>query len=204
MLSIYKFTFNPEWSVHTTIRDYHIVEFLSAQSQNGKVTVWAIVDKEKENNVSEIFISGTGWSISDDNKYWMNKENFIDTVQDDWGLVWHVFGIVNPTKANEPVEETEQEEVVEEENEEKLDFTPTKKLIEASGILNATSVEDYIKAFAKAYDIIHEAMLNEAEKEYDRQFKEQAKAINNQKVVDKFSKEHPSRANARKDILKNI
>lgn len=203
MLSIYKFTFNPEWSVHTTIRDYHIVEFLSAQLQEGKVTVWAIVDTKKENNLAEVFISGTGWTLSDDNRYWCNKENFIDTVQDDWGLVWHVFGFVHPTKANHNEETTQSQEVTQAE-EEKLDFTPTKKLLEASGVLKATSVEDYINAFNKAYDIVYKAMLKEAEKEYDRQFKEQAKAVNNQRATEKFSKEHPSRANAREHILKNI
>ena len=175
MLSIYKFTFNPEWSVHTIIRDYHIVEFLSAQLQDGKVTVWAIVDKEKENNVSEIFICGTGWSIGEDNKYWFNKENFIGTVQDNWGLVWHVFGIVNPTKANKPVEETEQEET------QYLRKIPT--------------LEDCIKAVTKAYDMAYNELMKEAE---ELTIKEVEKNMNN------FAKEHPSRANVRKDILKNI
>lgn len=175
MLSIYKFTFNPEWSVHTTIRDYHIVEFLSAQLQNEKVTVWAIVDTEKENNLAEVFISGTGWTLGDDNRYWCNKENFIDTVQDNWGFVWHVFGIVNPTKANEPVEKTEQEEV----------YAPHKM----------PSLEEIVKAFEKAYDIAYEGVMKEVE-ELTR--KEVEKNVKN------FAKEHPTRANARDHILKNI
>jgi hypothetical protein len=180
MLSIYKFTFNPEWSVHTTINDYHIVEFLSAQLQNGKVTVWAIVDKEKENNVSEIFICGTGWSIGEDNKYWFSKENFINTVQDDWGLVWHVFGIVNPTKANEPVKETEQEE---------------QKQEEVYALNKMPTLEECVKAFTKAYDIAYNEIMKEAE---ELTTKEVKKNMNN------FANEHPSRANARKNILKNI
>ena len=188
MLSIYKFTFNPEWSVHTFIRDYHIVEFLSAQLQDGKVTVWAIVDKEKENNVAEIFICGTGWSIGEDNKYWFSKENFIGTVQDDWGLVWHVFGIVNPTKANSKEKATQSQEQTQTEDEKSTE-TETYTLREMSNL------EEIVKAFERAYGIAYEEVTKEAE-ELVR------KVVN--KNIKNFANEHPSRANAREHILKNI
>ena len=188
MLSIYKFTFNPEWSVHTTIRDYHIVEFLSAQLQNGKVTVWAIVDTKKENNLAEVFISGTGWSLSDDNRYWCNKENFIDTVQDDWGLVWHVFGIVHPTKENHQEKATQSQEETQAKEEKNAET-------ETYALRKMPSLEEIVKAFEKAYDIAYEGVMKEVE-ELTR--KEVEKNVKN------FAKEHPTRANAREHILKNI
>lgn len=189
MLSIYKFTFAPEYSVHTFIRDYHIVEFLSAQLQDGKVTVWAIVDKEKENNVSEIFICGTGWSIGEDNKYWLNKENFIGTVQDNWGLVWHVFGIVNPTKTNFKEKASQSQE----ETQAAQDKQNVKT--ETYALNKMPTLEECIRAFAKAYDAVFNEVMTEAEELTKKEV---------EKNVNSFANEHPLRVNARKDILKNI
>ena len=37
---------------------------------------------------------GTGWHLGNEKPEWATKANFIDTVQDPDGLVWHIFGVL--------------------------------------------------------------------------------------------------------------
>lgn len=63
---------------------------LSVQEQNGKMTIWAMVDPAQPVVKIPFRIIGTGWKVDgtgDDPADLL----FIDTVQMPDGLVWHVF-----------------------------------------------------------------------------------------------------------------
>lgn len=53
--------------------------------QGGGIVLWAIVDPEENDTLSEFFVRGTGHPMT-------GEENIhIGTVQDPHGFVWHVF-----------------------------------------------------------------------------------------------------------------
>lgn len=63
-----------------------IEQLLKVEWQDGTGAVlWAIVNDELENNTWKITSLGTGWTIPD------GVDDYIGTVQDDFGYVWHYF-----------------------------------------------------------------------------------------------------------------
>lgn len=59
-------------------------EFIAARMQNGRITVWAIVDPLAETELRQFQVYGTGEELRS------KKEDFIGTVFDG-PFVWHVF-----------------------------------------------------------------------------------------------------------------
>jgi hypothetical protein len=85
MKKIYKYELPPCPGVVTTIRD-EIFQFLEVQMQNGKPTLWALVDPEATiEEPTHIMSFGTGWEIPND------VDKYIGTLQDSEGYVWHYF-----------------------------------------------------------------------------------------------------------------
>lgn len=63
-------------------------EILTAQIQNGDISIWALLDPEKEQELVRFAIRGTGHRINGD------EGRYIATVQKD-GFVWHIFATEN-------------------------------------------------------------------------------------------------------------
>lgn len=63
-------------------------EFLTVQMQNNKATFWFKVDTDSNECVKSYVLYGTGWEI---NEYDSTNEEYIATVQDTDGFVWHIF-----------------------------------------------------------------------------------------------------------------
>jgi hypothetical protein len=61
---------------------------LSVQTQNGWITFWALVDESRSLEERRFYILPTGGIIADD---LIPRLKFIDTIQDSFGLVFHVF-----------------------------------------------------------------------------------------------------------------
>lgn len=91
MVKIYKDKLGIEGNI-ITIKG-RIKKILTVQLQNGWPHVWyEVSDKEwvKDREIKIIAI-GTGWEISDTSVYW----NYVGTVQDVDGYVWHYYSDVN-------------------------------------------------------------------------------------------------------------
>jgi hypothetical protein len=89
MKTIYKYTL--ELADHQTIEVPADAEFLTAQMQNGKLCVWAIVDTDNLTEKEYFVIVGTGSGMPDRPKILQ----FLGTVQQAGGaLIWHVFRAV--------------------------------------------------------------------------------------------------------------
>ena len=67
-------------------------QILSAQVQDGVMTLWAVVNPDSPKMPHTIAIYGTGNYITDE-----NLGTFIGTLQVDW-MVWHIFdqGVKTP------------------------------------------------------------------------------------------------------------
>lgn len=63
-------------------------EILSVQIQSGVLVLWAIVFTKNETEPRVIEIYGTGSSFPTIGQF---ERKYISTVQDNLGLVWHVF-----------------------------------------------------------------------------------------------------------------
>ena len=84
MRKIYKYKLPVDGGV-ITIDDY-IVKILDLQAQDGVPTMWAIVDPEIEAaKPIEIIAIGTGWELP------VGIDEYLGTVQDEYGFVWHYF-----------------------------------------------------------------------------------------------------------------
>ena len=68
-----------------------IEKILTVQMQNSIPVMWAMVDLDKEDTDWYIAAVGTGWDISGE-----PLEEYIGTVQDDMGYVWHYFTLDVP------------------------------------------------------------------------------------------------------------
>jgi hypothetical protein len=89
MRTIYKYTLNID--SHQAIEVPSGAEFLSAQIQNGKVCVWALVDPNAKKELELFIIAGTGHPFPEQPKQFQ----FLGTVQQAGGaLVWHIFRAV--------------------------------------------------------------------------------------------------------------
>lgn len=67
-------------------------QFLSAQIQNGTLTVWALVDSAVRLRPAYIYVVGTGNAVPDAVE--LDRATFLSTVQQG-PFVWHIF--VGPT-----------------------------------------------------------------------------------------------------------
>lgn len=83
MKKIYKFQIElTEYQLLAMPKD---AEIISAQSQDGRICLWAIVDTEQDEIVyRHILLVGTGHRVLD------NAKKFIGTVQQG-AFVWHLF-----------------------------------------------------------------------------------------------------------------
>lgn len=107
MITIYKYHLDRD-HIHVKSRNAHVLEFLSVQIQRDEITLWALVDTEKPANYADIWCIGTGWHLGNEKPEWATKANFIDTVQDPDGLVWHIFGVLPEDKKEEKATERQQ------------------------------------------------------------------------------------------------
>jgi len=79
-VKVYKFPLDQDYMAEVPIG----AQFLSVAMQNGRVTVWAIIDPLAETELHQFQVYGTGQELRS------KREDFIGTVFD--GLfVWHVF-----------------------------------------------------------------------------------------------------------------
>lgn len=84
MKKIFKYELNVAGDM--TILYAPIEQLLKVDWQDGDGAVlWAIIDDEIENKTWRIISLGTGWTIPD------GVDDYIGTVQDDFGYVWHYF-----------------------------------------------------------------------------------------------------------------
>jgi len=60
---------------------------LTAQTQNGRVCVWALVDPSQKSVIKEFEVVATGQPFESESK------RYINTVQISW-TVWHVFEVI--------------------------------------------------------------------------------------------------------------
>ena len=86
MRKIYKYELPVDGGI-ITIKQC-IIKILSVQEQNGKPTMWAIVDPDNEVvEPLEIVAIGTGWELP------TGLDEYLGTAQDEYGFVWHYFSL---------------------------------------------------------------------------------------------------------------
>jgi hypothetical protein len=84
MRKIYKYELGINGDI-TTIKG-PIEKVLTIQWQNGTGPVmWAIIDTDKNEQEINIVALGTGWDLPE------QIQEYIGTLQDDMGYVWHYF-----------------------------------------------------------------------------------------------------------------
>lgn len=83
MQTIWKYPLTEEVNVLEIPKD---AKFLDMQLQNGKPTIWLLLNSEKEKEKRVIAIIGTGWDIKHEIR------SYLGTFQDG-SLVFHVFEI---------------------------------------------------------------------------------------------------------------
>ena len=84
MKKIFKYQF--ELSHEIEIQMPKDAVFLDMQQQNGKLTLWAIVDIEKEMHTCVLYVFGTGMNFD-----MVGTLSHLKTIQDGIGNVWHFF-----------------------------------------------------------------------------------------------------------------
>lgn len=82
MIKIYKYELPVDGDV-VIIRN-KVIKFLEVQNQNDIPTIWAMIDENEKEDTSIIAI-GTGWEVPSGCK------EYLGTVQDEYGFVWHYF-----------------------------------------------------------------------------------------------------------------
>lgn len=86
MRKIYKYELPVDGGI-ITIKQC-IIKILNIQEQNGIPMMWAIVDPDNEVvEPLEIVAIGTGWELP------TGLDDYLGTVQDEWGFVWHYFSL---------------------------------------------------------------------------------------------------------------
>lgn len=63
-------------------------KLLTVQMQKGVPVLWALVDTDAEMGSRFFFLCGTGWVVP---KEFVGHLEYVNTVQADNGMVWHVF-----------------------------------------------------------------------------------------------------------------
>lgn len=85
MRTIYKYKL-PRDGQTITIAEY-IIEVLHIGTQDGRPTLWAVVDTDKVQE-TEVVAWGTGWPLPDDVYF---ETDYWGTAEDGAGYVWHYF-----------------------------------------------------------------------------------------------------------------
>jgi hypothetical protein len=160
MITIYKYHLDRD-QIHVKSRNAHVLEFLSVQIQRDEITLWALVDTEKPANYADIYVLGTGWNLGTKREPWLTKANFVDTVQDPDGLVWHIFGVLPENKKKEKATEREQAQ------EQKMMDKVTKDMAPLLNEAKAYVEKQYAKEFVKGYiQLLGELFDADLEKEF--------------------------------------
>ena len=155
MITIYKYHLDRD-HVHVRSRNAHVLEFLSVQIQHDEITLWALVDTEKPANYADIYVLGTGWDLGTKREPWLTKANFVDTVQDPDGLVWHIFGVLPEDKKEEQAQEQKMMDKV------------TKDMAPVLNEAKAYVEKQYAKEFVKGYiQFLGELFDADLEKEFE-------------------------------------
>ena len=81
-MKIFKYEVNPG-----TIKA-PILQILDVQIQDGKLVMWALVDEDALQKTVEFAVYWTGQEIKQEV---LKEFEYFRTLQDDMGLVWHVF-----------------------------------------------------------------------------------------------------------------
>jgi hypothetical protein len=167
MITIYKYYLDRD-HIHVKSRNAHVLEFLSVQIQRDEITLWALVDTEKPANYADIWCIGTGWNLGNEKPEWATKENFIDTVQDPDGLVWHIFGVLpeEETKNEEPVKSQEEQSAAEAERRAEIDelLNSAKEKIEKRYVRDL--MKGYVMLMGDLFDIDFSKELENFDEEF--------------------------------------
>lgn len=84
---IFKYTLKVEERLQKILMDLD-GEILTVQIQNNEITMWVLVNPEKNMEERYFEVFGTGQSIYYDMGI---DRKYINTCQDSLGLVWHIF-----------------------------------------------------------------------------------------------------------------
>lgn len=164
MITIYKYHLDRD-HVHVKTRNAHVLEFLSVQIQYDEITLWALVDTDKPANYADIYILGTGWNLGTEREPWLTKANFVDTVQDPDGLVWHIFGVLPEGKKEEKI--TEREQVKEQKTMDKVTMDMKPLLNEAKAYIEKQYAKEFVKGYIQLLGELFDADLEREFKDLD-------------------------------------
>jgi hypothetical protein len=164
MITIYKYHLDRD-HVHIKSRNAHVLEFLSVQIQHDEITLWALVDTEKPANYADIYVLGTGWNLGTKREPWLTKANFVDTVQDPDGFVWHIFGVLPEEKKEEKV--IEREQVQEQKTMDKVSKDMSPVLNEAKAHIEKQCAKEFVKGYIQLLGDLFGADLEEEFEDLD-------------------------------------
>lgn len=167
MITIYKYHLDRD-QIHVKSRNAHVLEFLSVQIQRDEITLWALVDTEKPANYADIWCIGTGWHLGNEKPEWATKANFIDTVQDPDGLVWHIFGVLpeEETKNEEPIKSQAEQSAAEAERHAEID----ELLNNAKEKIEKRYVRDLMKGYVMLMGDIFDLDFSKELENFDEEF----------------------------------
>lgn len=77
-----------KYEVNAGIVKAPILQVLDVQMQDGRPVMWALIDENALQRTVEFAIYWTGQEI---NREVLKEFEYFKTLQDDMGLVWHVF-----------------------------------------------------------------------------------------------------------------
>ena len=167
MITIYKYHLDRD-HIHIKSRNAHVLEFLSVQIQRDEITLWALVDTEKPANYADIWCVGTGWHLGNEKPEWATKANFIDTVQDPDGLVWHIFGVLpeEVTKNEEPIKSQAEQSAAEAKRQAEIDelLNNAKEKIEKRYVRDL--MKGYVMLMGDLFDIDFSKELENFDEEF--------------------------------------
>jgi hypothetical protein len=86
-LRIYKYPLEFRGSSYTVVEMPAGAVVLKLAMQDGKETLWAIVDPEADTVEYSVMYSGTGWRLTAE----IDKWKYIETLFSNDGSVWHYF-----------------------------------------------------------------------------------------------------------------
>ena len=79
----------------------HFTRGLTVQAQNGMPHIWIEIDEESPEVTISVVAVGTGWEIPDE-----LCENYLGSVQDGFGYVWHYYWVPGTISVENPESNT--------------------------------------------------------------------------------------------------